>query len=240
MRLLIPLVLLACWATVPNTGRLRADDDLVPKPKPKRLTGADWLLRGPDYRGTVTAVTDRTIAIAHQGTQIQWYNAAGQKIGGEVIPPQPPLTFHADKVFADRGFSKALGAPYSYRWSDVKIGDRVDIRFERVDGKFQCTAIAIRRRPGGRIPPGHVPDLRDPPYHEYAQALQDFEEKGIPLPAKYLPPPLPPNYRDLIKPSRPYVHVGPGKEIKLLGPPDMPVHPAAERTGPPSIPPVKP
>ena len=193
MRLLIPLVLLACWATAPTAGRLGANDDLAPKLKPKPLTGAaKWLLPGPDYCGTVTAITDRTMAIAHPGTLIQWYNAAGQKIGQEVIPPQPPLTFEAGKVFADRGFSKALGALYSYRWSDVKVGDRVDIRFERVDGKFQCTAIAIRRRPGGRIPPGHVPDLRDPPYHEYAQALQDREEKGIPLPDKFKPKPTPP------------------------------------------------
>lgn len=238
MRSIIPLTLVACWATAPTAGRLGADDDLAPKPKPKPLTGAaKWLLPGPDYCGTVTEITDRTIAIAHPGTQIQFYNAAGKKIGGEVIPPQPPLTFHAANVFADGGFSKALGAPYSYRWSDVKVGDRVDIRFERVDGKFQCTEIAIRRRPGGQVPPAPGEKPGEPePWHEYAQALQDREEKGIPLPAKYLPPPLPPNYLELLKPSSTeLLDFATVKELGLPGPRVLPMPRVVPR-----IPPAKP
>jgi hypothetical protein len=179
MHRLMTVALLAFWASAPATGRLDDDDDIAPK-LPKQLSGVDkWLLSGPDYSGFVTEVTGQTIAIAHRGTQIQLYNAAGQKIGGEVIPPQPPRTFQAGNVFADEGYCKELDAPCSYRWSDVKVGDRVTIRFERVGNALQCTAIQIERRPGGRVPPAQL-KVRDPfhknlpQWHEQCNAHQDF------------------------------------------------------------------
>ena len=196
MRLLFPAALFAYCALAPTGVRLGANDDIVVPKFTEKLTGAaKWLLPGPDYSGIVTDVTGRTMAIAHQGTRIQFYNAAGQKIGGEVIPPQPPVAFQAGNILADGGFSEALMAPYSYRWSDVKVGDRVSIRFEKVGGARNCTAIRIERRPGGRVPAAQLKEQDPfhkgiPQWHELANALQDFEEKGIPLPEKYRPKPL--------------------------------------------------
>jgi hypothetical protein len=74
-----------------------------------------------------------------------------------------------------------------YKLSDVNVGDIVNIDYNRINGMDICWAVGVRRRPGGRIPHGHYPP--DSLYlpHEQAQALQDFEEHGIPLPEKYRP-----------------------------------------------------
>jgi hypothetical protein len=212
MHRFIPLALLASLANAPTSGHVGAGDDIAPK-MPMQLTGVDkWLLAGPDYSGFVTEVTGQTIAIAHRGTEIQLYNAAGQKIGGEIIPPQPPRTFLAGNVFADGGYCKELHAQCSYRWSDVKVGDRVTIRFERAGDALQCTAIQIERRPGGRVPPAQlkVPDpfhQNLPQWHEQCNAHQDLEEKGTPLPEKYRPK-LPPR---LLSPAVEPTRIPPAK-----------------------------
>ena len=76
----------------------------------------------------------------------------------------------------------------TYRLSDLKLGDEVSIRYQRVGKVAVCQTIQIKSRPGGRVPPapgeGKVPEHFGP-YHEYANALQDLQEKGIPLPVKY-------------------------------------------------------
>lgn len=102
-----------------------------------------------------------------------------------------PRRFAASAILAAGDYRRDVNPPCMYKLADVTVGDYVGIDYDRIDGVDVCYAVGIRRRPGGRIPPGHYPpDLKDPP-HERAQAYQDFEEQGIPLPAKYQPvPPL--------------------------------------------------
>jgi hypothetical protein len=72
------------------------------------------------------------------------------------------------------------------------------------DGEEWPDEITIRRRPGGKIPPFYgdpfVATSPELAFHLSYQAEQDWEEKGVPIPAKYLPngrawwtnPPYPP------------------------------------------------
>lgn len=69
------------------------------------------------------------------------------------------------------------------------IGDKLMIEYIKFGDVCVCTDLVITRRPNGRVPPA----LREPEStpirsHEYANAYQDLEEKGIPLPFKFLSP----------------------------------------------------
>lgn len=75
-----------------------------------------------------------------------------------------------------------------YLITDVRPGDHVRTTFADDGVIATCYEISIRRRPGGRVPPGY--DKR--PYyvayhHDRMNAIQDWEEKGIPIPDLYHP-----------------------------------------------------
>jgi hypothetical protein len=88
--------------------------------------------------------------------------------------------------------------------TDLLVGDRVGISTGVTpEGHEWALQLTISRRPGGRIPPFYGdPNLGTvDAAHLGDQAFQDWEEKGIPIPAKYLPkdgrnpwtnPPYPP------------------------------------------------
>ncbi len=108
---------------------------------------------------------------------------------------QPVRRFPADAVLAGGGFHKEATPGFSYRLSDVRVGDEVDIRLCRTEMDGLCYAISIRRRPGGRVPPAPAEraDARIR-FHEVMNAYQDYEENGTAIPAKFLPPePVPPS-----------------------------------------------
>lgn len=101
---------------------------------------------------------------------------------------QKPRRFPAGQDLRAGGFDSRATPRFSYRLADVRIGDEVVASCELVGGVDSCRRIKIHRRPGGRVPPapGQKPD--DPnPYHEQANAEQEFEEFGTPLPDKYDP-----------------------------------------------------
>ena len=87
-----------------------------------------------------------------------------------------------------------------YLLSDVQKGDIIRIDCRVVGGEPTVEVISILRRPGGRVPPGYMrvtgPAESNYRHHERMNALQDRDEKGIPLPPKYRmsegPQPLPP------------------------------------------------
>ena len=151
---------------------------------------------------------------------------------------RPPRRFPASAALAAGGYG-GLGEAYAYRLSDVRVGDEVDLELRQVDGVWECTGICIRRRPGGRVPPSRVvtqfPALA---WHERMNAEQDWEEKGIPLPAKFDPAkaiPKLPKESTYLTPSRsrsksrrasgPAALLARGGRVALLPAPRCPVAP---------------
>jgi len=119
------------------------------------------------YQGTVKEVTDKSITIDDRG------------LGAKMFPVSGPLA-------KGKHPAEDLGFGYTYRLSDVCVGDKVAIFCSVTDGV--CTHICINRRPGGKIPPapGEPADIVFK-YHELVQTRQDWEEKGTPIPGKYHP-----------------------------------------------------
>jgi hypothetical protein len=147
---------------------------------------------GDSRFGTVTAVDQGTITVAAEAKKIEQYDAKGQFVKTIIIPPQPPRKFTAVGPLAEGGYLKD-GIPMAqYRLSDVKVGDKVSFDWRRVGNVYEVHYVSIYRRPGGRVPPSPGEKPGEPnPWHEKANALQDLEEKGTPLPEKYRPK-LPP------------------------------------------------
>lgn len=140
---------------------------IAPAPRP--------VTRPTEFYGHVLAVDAKSITI--RGTENGLPN-------DEVVD----WRFPAGKALAAGEPDPAESASCSYRLSDVRVGDRVYIRIHHVGNENVCASVIIRRRPGGVIPraPWEDPNTPDP-YHEYANAWQAFEERGVPLPAKYDP-----------------------------------------------------
>ena len=149
----------------------------VPAPAPlpastKSLEVAPWPrirepIVGELFRGTVTGVARDSITLKLQKGQTQQFPIGSCLASGGFFPDQYPL---------------------SYRLSDVAVGDKVEIWCLELNGVLRCETICIDRRPGGRVPPNPGEDANHPrPWHERMNAKQDFEEKGIPLPAKFDP-----------------------------------------------------
>ena len=78
----------------------------------------------------------------------------------------------------------------SYRLKDLVIGDILEFDVSMNNNRQPvCQQIIIKRRPGGRIPPmpqEPFPELDGT--HIRNQAEQDWEEKGIPIPKRFLDP----------------------------------------------------
>jgi len=126
---------------------------------------------GESFRGTVTELTRETITLHLVTGKLRLFPLGMVLKSGQYYEGEHP----------DR-----------YRLADVKVGDQVTISCLELNGELRCETICIRRRPGGRVPP--CPDEKPDTYlkwHERANAYQDFEEKGIPLPAKFDPRRMP-------------------------------------------------
>lgn len=121
------------------------------------------------YAGVVTVVSDRLLVV--DGQQFAGFPRAVARF----IPSVPLMA----------------GRPveYLHTWGEVQVGDKVTLLYDRIDSVNVCTSIAIRRRPGGRVPEVHyAPNFSgEKIYAELMNALQDSEDKGIPIPAKFLP-----------------------------------------------------
>ena len=140
---------------------------LAPAPEVAQAPSFRNLMKGKFFNGTVTEVTRERIAIKLKTDKIQ------------VVP--------VGKTLRSGGYWEEEH-PATYRLVDVKVGDRVEICCLELNGELRCETIRIDRRPGGRVPP--CPDKNphsDWKWHERANAYQDLEEKGIPLPARFDP-----------------------------------------------------
>lgn len=156
-------VLLAACTTVVAT-----DDGSVARGRPK---GKGWTLRD-DFWGVVTAVN-------HSGITIR----GARPFRGEAERVQT-FPFELGLASATRVPPGGHVNDTVYLPTDVRVGDVVRIEFADDGVEAVCERITIRRRPGGRVPPGYCKGdtLR---HHERMNAHQDLEEKDIPLPEKY-------------------------------------------------------
>lgn len=160
------------------------DEAGKPLPTPVVPSHID-LCRGGGMTGLVTAIDGTSITVR----------------GNNVVYPAGGVTI---RFLFTEGLTKGQAAPetspgHRYLPPDVKVGDEVNLTGDRTKGIWICTHISITRRPGDRVPKAHgEEEIRYGFRHsEYMNALQDLEEKGIPLPAKFNPPPVivPPELR---------------------------------------------
>jgi hypothetical protein len=173
---ILPLAIVSAAAVVP-AGFWQAEppggQDLTrPGKKMFPVPGKPWV-QNISYHGTVTAVDRNSITILPpDGTKARRFPIV-KELAEAIVPPGSRLS---DDIYLP---------------SDVRVGDRVKINYcdDWRDGL--CFEITILRRPGGRVPPGYAQFVGPPEtnirHHEFMNALQDREEKGIPLPAKYDP-----------------------------------------------------
>lgn len=118
-------------------------------------------------------------------------------------PEMPPVKLAACEVLAAGGIVADYAMRPPYPLADVRVGDQVYVLCGPEAGVETCYEIWIYRRPGGRLGPPSVMtsngkrikydycfsfDRRQTyPYHEWINAFQDYEERGIPLPEKMRP-----------------------------------------------------
>lgn len=155
----------------------------VAPPKPKRPAGntQGW------FRGVVTAVGDDWIELA-PGWEGKW--AIRVRPGTNKKPARIDA---AGTIVGGDANGEPVRGP-THLVSDVKVGDTVFARTV-VDfgGEEWCEYLEIHRRPGGTIPglQNDLPNYVDPRgidrrTHVKFQAYQDWEEKGVPIPARFL------------------------------------------------------
>lgn len=121
-----------------------------------------------DYRNRT--VTGSVVAVKPESLTIR--DADGKEFA---FIPSPTL--------ADGG-SLTRNSRYSYRWNDVRAGDKLDLITSRRAGVLTCDEICIMRRPGGLVPPvpGENPDSPTA-WHANANAAQAKEEgREVPKP----------------------------------------------------------
>jgi hypothetical protein len=121
----------------------------------------------PDYDGRVVSVTPTSITVRR---------------GAE-----PPRTFPVGADLAAGRFPADEVDGYRYKLADVAAGDVVSVHCGYAAGANVCRAVCVARRPGGAVPPAHLPPGRAVKYHDVANAWQAWEEKGTPLPPWALP-----------------------------------------------------
>jgi hypothetical protein len=130
--------------------------------------GPDWVEIGAGWRGYLDLLNQN----AGGNDKPVRVSTAGTRAGGD---------------------PDGFGDQDTYRLTDIKVGDvvSVDAGVTRTKERF-CRNIIIMRRPGGTIPPvptdpfAGKPDLAHLAFHVRFQAEQDWEEKGIPIPRRYL------------------------------------------------------
>lgn len=164
---------LIAWLSAQGQGV--AEAVLARRPNAKR-TPFDWR----DYRGQVTAVGPGWVELG-----IGWQ---GESRRGKKHDPQKPVRLSTLGT-KPGGNPDGEGEKLTHLASDLRVGDTVniDVNFDK-DGDEWTTEIRILRCPGRKIPPmsGDPFIGTEDAFHLRDQAEQDWEEKGIPIPKRYL------------------------------------------------------
>lgn len=155
---------------------------------PRGLRG-EW----ESYRGMVSALGDDWFELA-PGWESR-YADAPPRDESQSVRFSVAGTLPGGDLEAEPGFRS------THLLTDLRVGDLVVVSVGRTKaGEEWATGVAIRRRPGGRIPlySTHVPQ-NSPHEAVRDQAEQDWEEKGIPITERTHPlrradtdPPYPP------------------------------------------------
>jgi hypothetical protein len=118
------------------------------------------------------------------------YGADGRVAGTvalKVIPEGLPRKFAVSRQLAAGAFRRRpqVVVSASYRLSDVRVGDWVEVGYARIGDLDICYDLRIARRPGGQVPPapGEDPDTPErSKYHVRMNEIQAREEKEKTLP----------------------------------------------------------
>ena len=124
--------------------------------------------RNIPYSGMVIRKTEKTILIQKRG--------------------QVPREFLLSESLASGSIPAEATGRDRYSLADVLVGDLVVITYGTFPQGSVCHAVCVHRRPGGRVPPADddSPHAKNR-WHELANAKQDLEENGTPVPRKFLP-----------------------------------------------------
>ena len=174
---------LGCSVIVPGAEQPPAEDAFVTDPPAELIQPRPQRVRCDTgyYRGIVTAVGPDWLELG-----VGW---EGQTVRKKQLDFKKPRRLSAAGTKAG-GVPQGEGDPTTHRLTDLKIGDVVVVAGDiSRSGEEWITEIEISRRPGGKIPPmppdqfgGHTSIV------EANQAEQDWEEKGVPIPKKFLDP----------------------------------------------------
>jgi hypothetical protein len=132
--------------------------------------------RSIPYSGMVVRKTEKTILVQKRG--------------------QAPREFLLSESLAAGGVPAEAAGGDRYSIRDVLVGDLVVVTYGTFAQGSVCQSVSIHRRPGSRVPPADddSPHAQNR-WHDLANAQQDLEEKGTPLPQKCLPTAAPATQR---------------------------------------------
>jgi hypothetical protein len=179
-------VVLLLFATA-GLAQPRDSDRAEPPPEP---VGPDYVPSW--YYGKVVGITDKAVTIKLEGDvkldPIEGLPGGIQKKWVYVQDnTQPPLEFiFADNLFPGRRGPKTPRCS-EHQVADLRVGDVIELRRQRMRGGDYCIGIQIQRRPGGKVPPA-IGDAKAQPEHRVDNRMNTEQ---------YLEETLIPAYRDL-------------------------------------------
>lgn len=137
--------------------------------------------RGACFEGTVTKLSDTGFDVdGTAGLHRAPFNVKGT------------WTFKFCPALHTGKYRPQFGFAGSYRIEDVRIGDIISFNFDRINGANVCNYIQIEKRPGGLVPPTPVVHEEGAiKYHEWRNAFWDWHDRGIRMPDKFKPRPVP-------------------------------------------------
>lgn len=124
--------------------------------------------RSIPYSGMVIRKTEKSILIQKRG--------------------QTPREFLLSESLSAGNIPSEASGKDRYSLKDVLIGDLVVLTYGTFPQGSVCQSVSIHRRPGGKVPPADdFSQYAQYRWHDLANAKQDLEEKGTPIPQKCLP-----------------------------------------------------
>src|SRR5437660_1675138 len=94
---------------------------------------------GVAYDGKVTALTRDTITLEYGDDKPKTFTVSGTLAAGDIPMQARPIPGRARPYH--------VSPTWMYRFTDVKVGDWVELRYSKVGGVVTCDHITIRKRP---------------------------------------------------------------------------------------------